>query len=180
MVAGCGSNVDIFPESTTTTTDGDGNQLGGDQSGGRLKHKYLQAEDGLTHRLGIYDTQTKETCTFMQTADGKTRCVPSESGLIAGYGYYSDDACTTPLAVRAAACKYTPTFMLFDSSGMSGDGCSGKIGVYTAGIQWKASTVHVGSAASCLESKVVPGFEFFKLGGEIALDKFVAAVEKTE
>lgn len=77
------------------------------QSGSRIKMKVLRTPDGAKTFQGNYDSQRGEDCSFTYpTADGVMRCLPS----IATLSYFSDAACTVPIALTFA-CSQPPPYV---------------------------------------------------------------------
>ena len=79
----------------------------GNVSGDRIVAQYLEADDGARAFVGWWDSERDELCTWTTAADGVTRCLPTEgltvmpsAGGFSQVVYFSDDACTLPLAIR--------------------------------------------------------------------------------
>ncbi len=64
-------------------------------SGTRVKAQYFVGDDGSKVFRGMYDSARKEGCTYVGTADGKTRCVGLDGAVAATF--FTDDKCTQPI-----------------------------------------------------------------------------------
>jgi hypothetical protein len=111
VLAGCGTSNSRGGGADSAdggaSSGGGSGQLGGYQSGSRIKMHVWTTPDGARQFEGWYDTQLTVDCEFLMTADGVTRCVPPTVGLPA----YFDAACT--MRAVGLTCDQAPRYVTF-------------------------------------------------------------------
>jgi len=76
--------------------------------GDRIVPELLEAEDGSQAVLGWRDSMRAHSCLPRPAADGMFRCLPTEGGTSIA-SLFSDDACTTPVALgETSGCTSIP------------------------------------------------------------------------
>ncbi|HEY1813062.1 MAG TPA: hypothetical protein VGG74_12015 [Kofleriaceae bacterium] len=109
VLAGCGtpSSGGDGADGGASSGGGGSDQLGGYQSGTRIKMRELTTPDGARQFEGWYDTQLDVDCAFFVSTDGVTRCLPAAGG----EPVYFDAACT--MHAVAVTCAQAPTYVTF-------------------------------------------------------------------
>lgn len=155
------------PSSSGGTSGAEQHQ--GFEQGSRLKVKALVGADGSEQRVGFWDSQRNEDCVYQHAADGTARCMPIAATTANGL-FYSDQACSVPLAMGACA---TPTNEY--ASLAAADACGGPpvVHIYQRGIQVTGQVYE--KAGQCIG--VMPSSPVFALGDEIDPSVFVEAQE---
>lgn len=143
-------------------------------SGSRLKAKYRLGEDGSKAYLPFvwYDSERKEDCNFSLAADAKERCLPLGTYNAVLGTYFSDSACTAPLALAL----YPSCEVKYATGAKSGGGCqfaSTMTQVFVLGAKANLATVYVKSGANCISTSGT-GVELYEVGTEIPPSSFVA------
>jgi hypothetical protein len=145
-----------------------GGEVGlGWESGSRLKVRYLEAGDGARQATGWFDSERGEECIFTRSTDGEMRCLPSGLQANVTAGFFSDAACTQPIAISTCA----GSVYAFETIA-----CSGQRRIYQLGAA--LSTIYVG--AGCTSSPTSPGLNYYAVGPEVPPSSFVRAEEQTE
>jgi hypothetical protein len=140
------------------------------QSGTRLRARYLAGDDGSRQFVGWHDAQRNEPCTYKTAADGVMRCTPDGPAFTM---YYGDAGCTARLFnVSAAAVCTQPRY------GLSYQGCSAT--VYSlAPIAAPAAPYYVNSAGACVTMTAPGGYNWYA-GTEVSAATFVRGTEQIE
>lgn len=148
------------------------------QSGTRLKAKYYAGSDGSKVFIGMYDSQRNEDCSFTLAGDGVLRCLPT-TGTASVSAYYSDSACSVPLALINKGC--TSKYIVRGESSTGACVYTYKTHLHQYGAPYTAPTAYVGSSGSCSAAVISNTmFDFFSVGPEIPPSSFVDASIQTE
>lgn len=117
LLLACGDDLDARPDPSGTSSGAGGatssssGSAGGNETaalgyenGTRLRARVVTGNDGSKQFLGWHDTAYDAPCSY-QPIEGVMRCAPSNLpvGMAIG-GYFSDAACSAPLAYSASPC----------------------------------------------------------------------------
>ncbi len=130
---------------STSGAGGNGPMGGGFESGSRLKTRTLIATDGAQLPEGLYDSQLQTNCGFQLASDGVLRCLPITSAMQV---YFTNAACSLPVALLGAGCSSAPFVTL-----SNGIGCGGNVeyDAYQVGaIVSVPAPVFIKSGQSCV------------------------------
>jgi hypothetical protein len=177
--SGGSSSGNASSSSGTSVVDPVGNVLAeGHKSGTRLKLRFYEGSDGSRQFIDFYDSELKTTCVVpSRTADGKDRCVPSQSGT----PYYSTAACTgAPTLYAVPKTSPQPTVLVVravNSTPLTAYASGGLVAapatVYQGGDQ--------GTGGGCAETSSSPStFNYYAVGAPLADTAFVEMTIKTE
>jgi hypothetical protein len=143
-------------------------------SGARLKAKYRSGADGSKAYLpgSWYDSQRQESCAFYRASDGKERCLPLEEGYAQAGFYFTDAACTVPLAIAPLGCA--PKYAL----GTTGESCYGSSGGYaykisSIGANVSPAMIYSKSGADCYGGQASQSIAYYTVGAEVPPSSFV-------
>jgi len=148
-------------------------------TGTRLKRRVYKGADGSQQFVGWFDAERSVECTFQRAADDTIRCLPVSG--FAGRGYYSDAACTSPLAVVSKGCTPpSPTAYVYVEGSCA---TNLQTRMFTMGEKYTADTVFQkdgpgGSCASKSRASLFVSDDFFLTGTEIPPTAFVEATEE--
>lgn len=176
---GCGASEDITTEpirapDATNTTSTTQKSPGVEQSGTRLRLKYRVGDDGSAVLDGVYDSDLKADCVFRVASDGVTRCVPVA---VLPVAYYTDTACTVAIAPAASDCA-APAFAALDVPAAA---CApGFVRLFTVGDKHTAVTLFAKAGATCAETSVPKGYDFYLVGKEVEPKVFVGSTVAIE
>jgi hypothetical protein len=91
------------------------------QSGTRLKVNYYAGTDGSTQPTGsMHDSMLNVDCYFSKASDGTMRCMPIATATTAYASYYTDAACTHPIALVSQCAGTTIPTQVIASIGSEG------------------------------------------------------------
>ncbi len=105
FVAAVDSAIDLFDSAISSAADSATDPVpavSANESGSRIKAKWLVGDDGSRQHQGWYDSQREEDCSWSAGTDGSRRCLPGGAGVS---GHFTDSACTARIfAVTTANC----------------------------------------------------------------------------
>jgi hypothetical protein len=137
--------------------------------------KVLKTSDGAKVFSNSYDTQRNEDCAFGVAGDGVTRCLPYQNAAYDYGSYFSDAACTQPVALAYSSCG-APSYIL-----VRGTGCPvgmTTMRVYTVGAVHASYYTKVGT--TCSGPTTVAAYTFYSYGTEVAPSSFQSATTSIE
>jgi hypothetical protein len=165
--------------SGTNVVDPVGNALAeGHKSGTRLKLRFYEGSDGSRKFIDFYDSELKTNCQVpIRTADGKERCVPSQSGI----PYYSTAVCTgAPTLYAVQKTSAQPTVLVVrsvNSTPLTAYASGGLVAAPAKVFQGGDEGVN----GSCAEVDSSPAtFNYYAVGAPLADTAFVEMTIKTE
>lgn len=164
---------DAGPAPIPTTEPGAGE--GSPTSGTRLKQRVQKGADGSKAFVGWYDSQREEECTFMKASDNKLRCLPNVP--YANLSYYSNDTCTSPVALVAKGCA-APKHVLQQ---VESDKCSATRAVevrYTTNKLGDTAQVYVKGPGTCTATAQPGTSDFYGVGAVVQPTDFVEGFEE--
>ena len=181
---GCASDgsADGIPDSAMGDTN-DGRKDGGNdvqhyQSGTRIEARVVTTPDGAKALFGWRDTLLDMNCQFGNTADGTVRCVPAS---VAKLGYYSDSACTIPVAYysKETSCLTdTPTHASLNGVGAS---CRDEEYRLITGAIAPTELYRIAAlGGDCRDSNFSDDNEYYTVGDLVPMSAFQSATEALE
>lgn len=149
------------------------------ESGTRLRAKYLQGSDGSRNFLRWYDSERKEDCYFAGASDGATRCLPI-FGLASLGSYFSDSGCVDMLALRSHSDCSAPRYA--QRSTLACNAGSVTYDLFTVGAPITSGSVYKGTPGACTAVQVsaLATFDLYAVGREEPPTSFVSATELVE
>lgn len=150
------------------------------ESGSRIKAKWIVGDDGSRTFVGTYDSEREEECVWTYATDGSRRCLPI-GGVASAYPQFTDSACTLRIFQRTTTCSnlglnYIPV----------NGGCSETPYLYelhTLSAPLTAGTVTYGmSDDSCVEVSVIPDniYTYHSSTGAIPPSSFARGTTQTD
>lgn len=148
------------------------------QSGSRLKAVSWVADDGAKAQLPYvwFDADTGVRCAFGMAADGKSRCLPTSSGMTP---LYADAACSSLAFVQLLKDCSVNGFAQTEA----GAGCAltPMSEVHKIGAPLDPTEAYfLKSGNQCTSWNLGPAFLYFADGGIVAPSEFVAATIETD
>jgi hypothetical protein len=181
-LAACGSsNGGPMMTSDAKASGGDAGNGGGDggidvnQSGTRIKMKVLKTPDGAKVFSNSYDTQRNEDCVFGVAGDGVMRCLPYQSVAYDYGSYFSDAACTQPVALSYSSCA-APSYILVRGAACPYGMTATR--VYTVGAAH--ASFYTKSGTTCSGPTTVATYTLYSYGAEVAPSSFQSATTSIE
>lgn len=191
IVAACSSPSSSSPASDSGPGGGGGSDAGSgsgsssgsdtmeqNRSGTRIKMQVLTTPDGAKQFQGWFDTQRNEPCSFAQSADGVTRCIPA----VAASTLFADANCSTPAALLLAPSTGCTSYITTSQSlsttcpQMVHDGP-----IFPATVVSPMPKVFTKSGSLCVESTVSSAFVIAVVSGpEIPPSSFQSATLAVE
>ncbi len=149
-----------------------------DTSGTRLRIQRTNGADGTTFVLGLYDSMLKVQCAFEQASDGSTRCLPIG---VPSFTYFSDAACTKPVAEAPAGYKSSCGLPPFGVIVSFPPGCTNTVSYEVLKVAgWMSGTVYGKSGSSCVALTGVAPNGYFESGGVLPPSTFVQGTVTTD
>jgi hypothetical protein len=158
-----------------------------EESGSRIKARWIVGDDGSKQFLIFYDSMLKVECQYQFMSDGKRHCTPGAYGPVA-YGplglvvgsLYQDAACSAPLAMAPAGSACPPQYAFAGDSTSQICGPSGlvlhwfPVGTkYTGSVYWK-------NGGPCSATQPPTGQDLFTVGAELPPSMFVGSTITTD
>jgi hypothetical protein len=150
---------------------------------GRLVARYAATTDGkdLAPPTSFYDTQKQQGCKVQRFADGKLRCVGEDIGSV---DWYSDSACTVPLATASSdPCVKGPPAEVVSTSHPADPSCNSQRTierVYEVGAKWSGAQIYsLSGTGKCtgIDPKLL-GVDIYQLGKTLDTGVFPTVEEK--
>lgn len=136
----------------------------------------IVGSDGLVFYYGtysIYDTLEKVTCSSSVTEDGVVRCVPS--GMVYMEVYFSDAACTIPVAFSTiSACQSPISLPKYAGEVVAGASCNdpSKLLIYEIASEFMGQ-LYIKSGNTCTTTAPLPTYKYYAVGNKVAPSTFV-------
>ncbi|MBI3201097.1 MAG: hypothetical protein HYZ29_06085 [Myxococcales bacterium] len=151
------------------------------QSGTRLRARRYVATDGASQFVGWHDSQRKEDCQFMTTAEGKLRCVPT--AMIGEIGSYFPDATCSNSLFLSTACA-PPKYGMRSTLGSACTGYSVTVfglGPAVPGTQnVYVKNPSTGACTSTANPYATTAYTLYQAGPEVPASSFVEATQQID
>jgi hypothetical protein len=136
---------------------------------GRLLRRALSTPAGTIALGSLWDSQLGVDCARHVLPDGTNRCVPNSA--FASVNFYTDPACTRPLAIASPPGCSTPPYLLRPVL----QSCPRAVRVFALAPQPYRGDFYVDSGTACVKSAAFPpgGSELREIGAELPADAFV-------
>jgi hypothetical protein len=136
----------------------------------RLDHGVLVGDDGAHQPLQLHDGELGARCWMWLLPDEELwHCLPIGNGI----AYWSDAACSTPVAAADVACVLEEPFEYVSQTVT--DACGYTIRIFDRGPELTAPILYRGDAASCAEVPAPDGEVWYQVGAEVPRDTFATA-----
>jgi hypothetical protein len=167
-IAASGSGMGGFGGMMNPVPDADANE-----SGTRLKVKYMAGGDGSKSFFALYDSLLKENCSYVTMTDGTSRCAPTGILELASSKTFLESTCSTQVVlVNPTACGGVPGYLRGTS-----DSCNGGPYIYKVfpiGAIVPGTIVYYLAGGVCKPQSLYVWQEIRTLGAEMPPSSFVA------
>lgn len=143
------------------------------KGGTRLKARVISGADGSKAYPGMFDSQLGANCVYVQSEDGKLRCLPLE-GAATDSGYFVDPSCSESAFVADKGCS--PKFGYKITGGAA---CSGYFYKIMAVTAYSPTTIYMKNGNNCVSSAPSNGSSYFR-SSAMAASSFVEGSESFE
>ncbi len=183
FVAAVDSAIDLFDSAISSAADSATDPVpavSANESGSRIKAKWLVGDDGSRQHQGWYDSQREEDCNWASATDGSQRCLPI-GGVASSISTFTNSTCTVRIFQNTTTCvnlglAYIPV-----------SGCSAvfpySYELHTLSAPLTAGTVTYGmSDDSCVEFSVIPDniYTYHSSTGAIPPSSFARGTTQTD
>ena len=153
FVAAVDSAIDLFDSAIGTAADSATDPVpavSANESGSRIKAKWMVGDDGSRHFDGWYDSEREEDCFWSYATDGTRRCLPVFQGASAT-AQFADSACSVKL-LSSSACGRSVGLV-----GATVNTCTTGYELHTLSAPLAAGTAsYRWSGDSCIDAAVIP------------------------
>lgn len=147
-------------------------QLVAEDGPSRLDQSFLIGEDGARVSLQVRDGELDARCHMWLLPDEELwHCLPIGNGI----GYWSDVACSVPVAVTDVACALEEPFGYVSQTVT--DACGFTIRIFERGAELSAPALYQGEPDSCAAVRAPEGEVWYQVGPEVDRDTLATATK---